>query len=233
MKSKNKIYEENLKTFEHNNIFKPTLTSKLLINVAKLFLKKKQKILDLGCGGGIISASLFNRNYNQTFHLSDLSINAIKKAKKNLKSFKGKFIFKSGDGFDPWKGNKYDLIINDISGISSAVSKISPWFKNVPIDKSIKGTSLLKKTINKSSNYMNKESIIIFPLISLCDTQDAKRFVKKKLKILKEFNFEWPLPKVMMGNIKLFSKFKKKKYISYKEKYGIIICTTTIVVAKI
>ena len=38
-------------------------------------------------------------------------------------------LYKSGDCFEPWSGQKFDLIINDVSGISSRVSKISPGLK--------------------------------------------------------------------------------------------------------
>ena len=68
----------------------------------------------------------------------------LQKLKKNLKFLKGNFTYKSGDCFEPWEGQKFDLIINDVSGISSRVSKISPWFKNVSIDKSTDGISLKK-----------------------------------------------------------------------------------------
>ena len=43
-------------------IFKPTFTSKLLINSSQNFVKKSKKILDLGCGGGIITACVFAVN---------------------------------------------------------------------------------------------------------------------------------------------------------------------------
>ena len=43
---------------DFKNIFYPTDTSRLLINASDKYLKPKQKILDLGCGGGIISFCL-------------------------------------------------------------------------------------------------------------------------------------------------------------------------------
>lgn len=36
---------------DFKNIFYPTDTSRLLINTSDKYLKPKQKILDLGCGG--------------------------------------------------------------------------------------------------------------------------------------------------------------------------------------
>ena len=219
------------KKFDFNGIFKPTLTSKLLINSSVNIVKNKKKILDLGCGGGIVTGCLYKLNKKANYFLSDISKTAVSKAKTNLGSFKGNFTFKVGDSLKPWKNNKFDLIINDISGISNKVSKVSPWFKNVPMDKSVDGTFLLSKVLKQISNLMDENSIIIFPIISLCNIQKANKIVKENLKVLEKHKFEWPLPKSMIKDINLFESLRKKKIISYKKKYGIIVCNTTIIIA--
>ena len=191
--------------------FKPTLTSKLLINSSVNIVKNKKKILDLGCGGGIVTGCLYKLNKKANYFLSDISKTAVSKAKTNLGSFKGNFTFKVGDSLKPWKNNKFDLIINDISGISNKVSKVSPWFKNVPMDKSVDGTFLLSKVLKQISNLMDENSIIIFPIISLCNIQKANKIVKENLKVLEKHKFEWPLPKSMIKDINLFESLRKKK----------------------
>ena len=218
--------------FDFNGIFKPTLTSKLLVKSAYKFLNNKNKILDLGCGGGIVTGCLFKINKRGNYYLSDISKKAVLKAKKNLGSLNGNFIFKSGDALAPWQNEKFDLIINDISGVSNKISKISPWFKNVPKDKTIDGTYLLNKTLKKVKNYMKKNSLIIFPIISLCNIIKAKKILNKNLKVIKQYEYDWPLPRSMINNINLLESLRKKKIISYKKKYGIIICKTIIIIAK-
>jgi tRNA G10 N-methylase Trm11 len=175
---------------------------------------------------------LFDVNKDSHYYLSDISKKAVLKAKKNLQNYNGNFHFKSGNGLEPWEGEKFDLIINDISGISSEVAKISPWFKNVPVDRSIDGTYLLSSTLKKVRKFMNKKSIIVFPIISLCNVEKAKTFLKKKFKILKKFEFEWPLPKQMLRHINKLESLKKKNIVSYEKKYGIVICKTAIIIAK-
>ena len=197
--------------FDFNGIFKPTLTSKLLVKSAYKFLNNKNKILDLGCGGGIVTGCLFKINKRGNYYLSDISKKAVLKAKKNLGSLNGNFIFKSGDALAPWQNEKFDLIINDISGVSNKISKISPWFKNVPKDKTIDGTYLLNKTLKKVKNYMKKNSIIIFPIISLCNIIKAKKILNKNLKVIKQYEYDWPLPRSMINNINLLESLRKKK----------------------
>ena len=227
-----KNYEKYKKSFDFRSIFTPTLTSELIIKFSEKYLLKNQRILDLGCGGGIISASLHRRKLNQSFYLSDLDLLAVKRAKRNLEPIKANFTIKKGNLFKPWKKQKFDLIINDVSGVSSHVAKISSWFKNVPIDNSISGTNLLKKVVNKCENYMNSNSIFITPIISLSNVKDAKNFLKKKLRIISIKEFDWPLPQTMMSHIKVLEKLKKDKIIYFKKNFGIIICSTILIAAK-
>ena len=44
-----------------NKVFVPTGTSELLIETSEKIIKKKKKILDLGCGSGIVGISIAKR----------------------------------------------------------------------------------------------------------------------------------------------------------------------------
>jgi SAM-dependent methyltransferase len=225
-------YNKYLNNFNFKNTFFPTYTTLSLTENSFKYTKKNQKILDLGCGSGIISACLYEKKLNQKFYLSDLSEKSVKVAKENLNFMNKSCEFKNGDIFKPWQNYTFDLIVNDVSGVSSTVSKISPWFKNIPIDKSIDGTFLLKKATNEASKYMNDKSIFITPIISLSKVQNSLKIIKKKLNILKIKKIEWPLPKNMIKNLPILEKLKKRKIIDYYNKFGFIICYTLIIIAK-
>ena len=130
--------------FNFYKTFKPTFTTFSLINFTLKYVKKNFDILDLGCGSGIITACLINKKKKNKFYLSDLNKNSTEAAEKNLKKIDKKIIIKTGDCFKPWNNFKFNLIINDISGVSKKISKISPWFVNIPSDKSNSGNYLLK-----------------------------------------------------------------------------------------
>ena len=228
----NRNFKKYLISFNFKNTFYPTYTTQSLIQNSIKYVKKNQRTLDLGCGSGIISACIHEKKLNQKFYLSDLSKKSVEVAKNNLFFMKKNCEFKNGDSFKPWKNYQFDLIINDISGVSSTVSKISPWFKNIPIDKSVNGTSLLKKVTNDAGKYMNNKSVFITPIISLSKVQDSLKIIKKKLNIIKIEKIEWPLPKNMIKNLPILEKLKKRKIIDYYNKFGIIICYTLIIIAK-
>ena len=95
--------------------------------------RKNLSLADMGCGNGIIGISLFKKLNNiKNLYFSDISKEAIFACKKNLKINKIKFsnaFFLLSNVFDNFNNEKFDVIINDISGISEDVANISPYLK--------------------------------------------------------------------------------------------------------
>ena len=116
----------NIKLKLSNKVFKPTGTSEILFKSAVKHIKKSLKILDLGCGSGYVGIAIEkNTKHKNKLFFSDVSNYATKLTKINSKKNKIKAIVKNGSLFDPWKGYKFDLIVNDVSGISQELNKIS------------------------------------------------------------------------------------------------------------
>ena len=80
---------------------------------------------------------------------------------------------------------------------------------------------------------MNQNSYLFFPIISLSNVKEAKKYLKKSLKIIKISKIEWPLPNSMYKYYKVLNSLKKKKKVDFKKKYNMIICYTLIIVAKL
>ena len=115
----------------NKKVFKPTATSDLLLN-SLIKQKLKGKILDLGCGSGYLAINLLKNNKTKIeMYASDVSDDACKLTKKNAKLNKLLIAVKKGSIYKPWKNDKFNTIINDVSGISELVAKKSPWFKNI------------------------------------------------------------------------------------------------------
>lgn len=236
MTSKNKNLEKKFKNlsekFIYKNTFKPTYTTYSIIDILNKINLKKKNILDLGCGSGIITATISNIKNKSNYFLSDLSNSAIKSATLNLNSQKISFVIKEGSCFDPWKKKKFDIIINDVSGVSKKISNISPWFKKIPTDQSDNGNFLLKKILKDGVKHMKKDSLFITPIISLSKVNESLRYITKYYKIINKKKFEWPLPTKMLKHEKLLRKFKSKNIIDFDFKFGAIICYTLVLVLK-
>ena len=216
------------------NVFKPTGTSQIMIEAAKKIINPKKKILDLGCGSGIIGISIAKFfNIKKTIFFSDVSKNACNNTLKNCKKLKIKNLILQGSNLEPWTGYKFDFILSDVAAIAEKISNISPWYIGSINNSGIDGTKHIVKIINSVKNNLNKKGVFIFPIISLSNEKKILNELKKNFKYFKKIKTqEWPMPSTMMKYIKLLNQLKKDKIINFKKKFDILTFKTDIYLAK-
>lgn len=217
------------------SIFKENLTSKLLQETSIKIVNKHNsilKILELGCGDGNISKYLFkNQKKKNILSASDISKKAVKVAKQK---FEKKIYFKTGDLFSPWKSQKFNIIISDVSSINDQVALLSPWYKNIKCSCGQDGLNNIKNILVSIDKHAEKNCSFILPIISLCNTSKLYNLLKGKFKkVLLTKKKEWPLPKFFIKNIKEFKILKRQKKIEFREKFGIYIAYTRVAICKL
>lgn len=212
-------------------VFLENLTSKIIREFSSNFVNKfnkKLKILEVGCGDGNITKYLIeNQNNLNTFFLSDISQEAINKAKINI-NYKN-ITFKVGNSLEPWINEMidFDIIISDVSAISSEVAKVSDWYDGVSCDTDIDGLKNIKLLI-KDLDYFNKY-ILIMPQISLCNIIELNNLLRKKFKKINLIEGKsWPLPSFFISNLEKMVELKKNENINYYERFGMYIAKTDI-----
>lgn len=224
-----KILNDKFSIFLNKKIFEPNLTTKLLIDMATKIIKKNDKVLDLGCGSGVVGCYLYKKKIIKYIYGSDISKAAVNCSIYNAKKLTKDYDIRLSNSLSNWKNKKFDLIINDISGISSQINNISKWFKFAPNDSGSDGT---KFTINILKDYKNKQfnnASLLFPVLGMSNREKIINFLKKNkinYKIL--VKKEWPLPKDLIKHIFILKKLKKEKKINYYEKFSILFTTTEI-----
>lgn len=218
----------------NNNVFTPTGTSQLLIDVSKKIIKPKKKILDLGCGSGVIGITLAKFfKYKSKVYFSDISKNACKNTLQNCKKFKIKYEIKQGSVLEPWLNYKFDYIISDVAAVAEKASAISPWYKNCINGSGKDGTDHILKIIQDIKKNLNKNGVFIFPIISLSNEKKILKALKSKFNYYRKIKSQiWPLPKKMSKNIKLLKNLRKKGIINYADKFGLLTFKTDIYMAK-
>lgn len=221
-----KIDNFNIKLLKNNKVFKPNLTSYSLIEVIKKFkFKKKIKILDLGSGSGIIGIYIKKKFKNKVnIFFSDYSIHAIKNIKKNLimNKIKGKVI--QSDIFKGWEGEKFDIIINDISAIDEEIANNFWYNKYIPHQCGNSGIELSKKVILNSKKHLNKKGFLLTPIISLSKYKILEKLINKNFEFKLMLHKDWPVPKKLYHNCE--TEYLKNGYI--KNIFGVYICFTKI-----
>ena len=211
------------------SVFKENLTSRILqketFKLAKNS-KRKLNILEIGCGNGNITKFLINnqKKLEHNYFLSDISAEAIRSAKKNI-NYKN-IIFKKGYLYDPWEDYRFDIIISDVSSISDVVARNSEWYNGVTYDSGKNGLKNIEQIISLTNNFLSKNGIFLFPIISLCDVKKLKQLTKIKFKkiIYTKKNY-WPLPKYFLRK-KFLHELKKENFIEFEDKFGIYIAYT-------
>ena len=220
----------NFEFFIDDYTFTPTQTTSSIINASLSSVNDGDAVLDLGCGCGVVAIIIANLNKKKiSLHASDISETVEEIVQLNAEKYNVEVKVKESDIFEAWKNFKFNIIINDISGVAEEVAKVSPWFKNISCDTGVGGDNLIKKVLEESPNYLLKGGKLIFPIISFSDEKEILKLANEiygDVKLLeKDF---WPAPKELLENIELLRKLKKEGLISFEEKFGSVIGYTAV-----
>ena len=215
-----------------DGVFKPTGTTKLLVDsvISNCNGVVNKKILDLGSGCGVVAISLNKEGLSDNiFYASDLNDNTVECVIYNANKNNCKVNVKKGSLFEPWYQEKFDLIIDDISGVSSEIAEISGWFDGVPCASGVGGDILTNNFLDDSVNYLNTGGLVFFPVISLSNVKSILSTAEKNFDIVECVGrSEFILPESMHTSIDILEKLKEAGHINFQKKFGTIIWYTEI-----
>jgi methylase of polypeptide subunit release factors len=211
-------------------VFKPNLTTELLIKAVSSKIMSTSKVLELGCGTGIVGLALNAEGIiSQPIYASDLSEAATNCSKSNFSKYGCDAEVRKGSLFDPWAEYKFDVVVDDISGISEEVAKISPWFQGVPCQTGKNGTNLTIEIIEKASKYLTENGFLFFPVLSLSDSKSILQVARENFKNIERVaHKEWPLPDELKSHIDTLKILRDEGSIDLNEKFGMFICYTDV-----
>tara|TARA_B100001057_G_scaffold462474_1_gene515472 strand:- start:906 stop:1646 length:741 start_codon:yes stop_codon:yes gene_type:complete len=224
-----KILDNKFSIFLNKKVFEPNLTTSLLIEMAVKMIKNNDKVLDLGCGSGIVGCYLYKKKKIKYIYGSDISKAAVRCASYNAKKLTKNYDIRQSNLLMNWKDKKFNLIINDISGISSQINNFSKWFNFAPNNSGNDGTTFTMSILKDFKNKKFKNANLLFPVLGLSNRNKIINFLKEnKINYRILVKKEWPLPKNMIKHHVLLKKLKKQKKINFYEKFSILFTTTEI-----
>ena len=156
----------NLKLEIPPSVFEPNTTTHLLVKHMDDLQGKT--VLDLGCGSGPIAIIAAKKGAKKVYAV-DIMEEACQVAAINAKiNGVGDCVeVKQGDLFEPIKGLKFDVIINDVSGMAEEVSRISPWYPEAIPTGGEDGTAPTVRMLQHSLSYLEVGGRLLFPVLSL------------------------------------------------------------------
>ncbi|MDE2209247.1 MAG: methyltransferase [Betaproteobacteria bacterium] len=155
-----------LRTDPH--LFRPTLTTTLLTDHLQSANIENRTILDLGCGIGPIAIGLALAGAGQVY-ATDIMPQACALALANaeLNHVADRISFLHGNLFEPVQGLKFDMIVDDVSGVAEDVARLSAWFPPGVPSGGEDGTRYTVEILRQARDYLNPQGCLLFPVLSL------------------------------------------------------------------
>ncbi len=216
-----------------DGVFLPTGTTASLLKAVRKYVAKPAKVLDLGCGCGVVGIALYQLGLiKPPLYASDLSEKAIDCLNENAAFYHCSVVEKCGSLFEPWENEKFDYIVNDVSGVAMEVAKLSPWFNNVPCQSGIDGTSLVVEVLQKAPAYLNFGGLFFFPVISFSNVGKILKVAHDNFSHIEHLvHQEWPLPTELQQHIPTLTKLFGEGHIQIEENFGMVLWFTDVYVA--
>lgn len=224
---------DTLELATNEKVFVPTGTSELIVDAVIKSGVNGGKVLDLGCGIGLVGIALRSLGFaTDPVFASDLSEEAVELTSENYKRHRFEVIARCGSLFEPWGNEKFDCIVDDISGVANSVAAVSPWFQNVPCDSGEDGTALVERVIEQAPYYLNPGGKLFFPVLSLSRGSSLVNAARKSFDSVTMVSSKtWPLPQSMDPHRELLRELAEQNIITIQEKFGLVLWSTDIYMA--
>lgn len=204
------------------SVFYPTSTSVLLLSAVRRFLTfSPSSVLDLGCGCGIVAIALAKLLPSvKSVYASDISEEAVNLTRHNAAAHGVQIECRQGSLFEPWRGMKFDLIVDDVSGIAEPIARISPWYPaHIPSEAGRDGTRWSVSILSQAPEFLQPQGCMFFPLATLSKEEKIIEEAKERFKIVKLLQEQWyPLSGELLQRFELIEELVREGIIEIQKR---------------
>jgi ribosomal protein L11 methylase PrmA len=189
------------------DVFYPTSTTVLLLRAARRALvHRPRSVLDVGCGCGIVAIVLAKCSPPEMrVCASDLSAGAVRLARHNVSRNAVQVDCRRGSLFEPWAGELFDLIVDDVAGVAEPIARVSGWYPDaVPSQAGRDGTRWILEIIAQAPEYLSPAGRFIFPVLTLSREETVLETARARFAAVELVEEQWyPLTEELLGHFPL------------------------------
>jgi len=203
-------------------VFYPTSTTNLLLAAVRKFTNGDvSSALDLGCGSGIVAVVLAKLVLPKArIHASDISAAAVNLTKQNSESAGVAVDCRCGSTFEPWVGMKFDLIVDDVAGMSEPIARHSRWYPpNIHSDAGEDGARWIASILSHAPDHLTPRGQIFFPVLTLSHEVKILEVAQKNFSKVEMLTEQWyPLGSDLLPHVGLIENLMSKGLVEIRQK---------------
>ena len=176
------------------DVFYPTSTSVLLLRGARKTLSPETaSVLDLGCGTGVVAVALARLlPAGAAVCASDLSPAAVELTRLNAERNGVAVECRCGSLFEPWGGRRFDLIVEDVSGVAEPLARLSGWYPPaVPSEAGADGTRWVLAVLEQAPEFLSPRGRLVFPLLTLSREERVLERARSRFAAVEQVEEQW------------------------------------------
>jgi len=218
------------------DVFNPTSTTMLLLRAARRTLvPPPRSVLDLGCGCGIVALVLAQHLPPGTvICASDLSAAAVRLTLDNARRHGIAIDCRCGSLFEPWNGEKFDLIMDDVAGVAEPLDRISGWYPEaVPSSGGPDGTRWILQVLDQAADHLTPAGQLLFPGGTLSRETQVLERARSRFATVDQLEEQWyPLSEELLAHGPLLDELQQAGRIRLEQRGSRLCWSARIYLAK-
>ncbi|MDH4132886.1 MAG: methyltransferase [Gemmatimonadota bacterium] len=176
------------------NVFVPTSTTTLLLAAVRKSVNPNwTSALDLGCGSGVVAVVLKKLILpDAAVSASDISEEAVALTRQNAGRHGLAIECRAGSLFEPWSGRRFDVIVDDVAGMSEPVARLSRWYPpQIRSDAGESGTRWIVPILEQAPRHLTIGGEIFFPVLTLSHEAEILRAAESSFARVELITEQW------------------------------------------